>query len=113
MAEQGGQTDDMQEILAYVSEEERRFIALYAAQPEPGSAIRRFLGHVVFYLPGILVGIYGVAVQSFQAVTIAFLILVTNLFWSLAGVFKEQRSLELTQLVFRRMQAIMDARRRD
>lgn len=92
------------------SDEERSFIAMQAAQPEPGSALMRLFGYSAFFLPGVFIGIYALVVQSFQAMAIAFLIVVTNLFWSFAGVFREQRGILLTHSVFQKMHSLLNAR---
>ncbi len=93
------------------TDEERSFVTMQAAQPEPGSALMRLVSYSAFFLPGILIGIYALAVQSFQAMAIAFLIVVTNLFWSLGGVFREQRSLLLAYSVFQKLHMALTARR--
>lgn len=93
------------------TDEERGFVAMQAAQPEPVSALMRLFSYSAFFLPGIFIGVYALVVQSFQAMAIAFLIMVTNLFWSFAGVFREQRLILLTHSVFRKMHAILEARR--
>lgn len=93
------------------TDEERGFVAMQAAQPAPGSALMRLFGYSAFFLPGIFIGIYALVVQSFQAMAIAFLIVVTNLCWSFSGVFREQRLILLTHSVFQKMHALMETRR--
>ncbi|KAA0697602.1 hypothetical protein DTW90_19645 [Neorhizobium sp. P12A] len=86
------------------SREERRYIALMAAQPRARSGWMRFVNSGVFFAPSIFLGIYGISDASLKITGVAFVTLVISLFWSLAGVFREQRYAMLANSVFAKLQ---------
>ncbi len=89
------------------TEEERRYIQIMALQSEKFSASARILYNIVFYLPAVALGIYGIFDGSFKTVGVAFVTLVCSMAYAFAAEFHEARYTRLAHSIFRKMWARM------
>ncbi|UHS61448.1 hypothetical protein HRR99_07930 [Agrobacterium vaccinii] len=90
------------------TDEERRYIELMSLQSDKVSASARILYNVVFYLPAVALGIYGIFDASLKIVGVAFVTLVCSMAYAFTAELHEARYTMLAHSIFRKMRARME-----
>ena len=101
---------DAQAALPDFTAEERSYIFAVGAHDNQDSGVYRTLSSAAYFLPSVMIGLYGLWDGSFKMLGIGFLTLIVSLGW---GLYTEWRNAHLEQTgraIFAKLRQAMDNR---
>lgn len=106
-------TDNPPSFRSLFTEEEKIYIDLVAATTDvtPGGLRMKVVTNMVFFIPSIVIGCYGLYSADFKVLGIGFLTLLANLAWGFVGEIRGWHYDKLGHSVFCKIQSIIGSAR--